>query len=146
MSHDQRSNNIVSRMSSSFAFFSLSAPLAVALLAGLALVPKAAQARGDVRWAISIGVPAVPAAVYVEPAPVYMAPPPPAYYYAPPPRPAVYVQPAPVVYGPPAYGYYDERSYRPRHHHHHHGGGYRDSDRDGVPDRYDRRPGDPWRR
>lgn len=120
-----------------------SAAFALALVGTLGL-SQAAQARGDVRWSISIGVPGVP--VYVEPAPVYMAPPPPVYY-APPPRP-VYVQPAPVIYGPPAYGYYDDRrGHGHRHHHHHrHYGGYRDSDRDGVPDRYDRRPENPWKR
>lgn len=120
------------------------AALAIALVG--ALNPGLAHARGDVRWSVSIGVPAVPAAVYVEPAPVYMVPPPPVYY-APPPRPVYVMQPAPVVYGPPAYGYYD-RPYRDgyRRYHHHEHRGYRDSDRDGVPDRYDRRPGDPWRR
>ena len=39
------------------------------------------------------------------------------------------------------YGYHDRdhRSYRGD------GGGYRDRDRDGVPNRYDRRPGNPYR-
>lgn len=111
-------------------------PWAALLLAlgGLAVV-QPAQARPDVQWSVTIGTP------------VYAAP-----VYVPPPRP-VYVQPAPVVYGPPVYGYYyEERGPRwsppaYHHHHHHHGGGrYRDSDRDGVPDPWDRRPDNPWRR
>lgn len=104
------------------------------VLGGLAAM-QPAQARPDVQWSVTIG------------APVYAAP-----VYVPAPRP-VYVQPAPVVYAPPAYGYYyEERGPRwsppaYHHHHHHHGGGrYRDSDRDGVPDRWDRRPENPWRR
>ena len=103
-------------------------------LAALALVlgAGAAQARGDVQWSISIGAP-----VYAPPPVVYLPPPRPVYL-APPPPP-VYVQPAPMVYGY-SYGYVE----RP-HHHHHHRRGWRDSDGDGVPDRYDRRPGNPWR-
>ncbi len=112
---------------------------ATALLATGALGSGLAQARGDVRWSVSIGV---PAGVYVEPAPVLYAP-----------RP-VYVQPVPVY----DYGYGRDRRYatrwdrdadgipdryeRPRGHHH----WERDRDRDGVPNRYDRRPDDPWRR
>lgn len=112
------------------------ARLAIMVGASLAmLIASPAQARPDVHWSISIGAP-----VYVEPAPA-------AYYYVPPPPPRpVYVQPAPIVYGPPGY-YYEPRPYprHHRHHHHHHRHGYRDSDRDGVPDRYDRRPENPWR-
>jgi hypothetical protein len=111
-------------------------------LGSLVLLAPPAQARPDVQWSVTIGGPAVHAA-------------------------PVYVQPAPVIYGPPAHGYhYYERGERWRsahphryhyhhhhphhgHHHHHHRGhgrGYRDSDRDGVPDRWDRRPENPWRR
>lgn len=106
-------------------------------LGGLALLASPAQARPDVQWSVTIGGPAVHAS-------------------------PVYVQPAPVIYGPPAHGYhYYERGERwrsahhPRYHHDHHGHyhhhrghgrGYRDSDRDGVPDRWDRRPENPWRR
>ena len=112
------------------------AAAALLLLAlGSLATPQSAQARPDVQWSVTIGTP------------VYAAP-----VYVPPPRP-VYVQPAPVVYGPPVYGYYyEERGPRwsppaYHHHHHHHGGGrYRDSDRDGVPDRWERRPDNPWRR
>ena len=49
----------------------------------------------------------------------------------------VYVQPAPVYY---------ERPYHWRQRGHHHHGGWGDRDRDGVPNRYDRAPGNPWRR
>ena len=120
-----------------------------------------AQAGSDVRWSVSIGVPlqvygqpvysqAPP--VYYEPAPVYVQP-----------RP-VYVQPQPyygqpVVYRTPtrwdrdADGIPDryEHRYSRRGDHGDHGWDRdrdreRDRDRDGVPDRYDRRPGDPWRR
>ena len=101
-------------------------------LAALAAVP-AAQARSDVQFSIGIGVPygyVQPAPVYVQPAPVYVQPQP------------VYVQPEPVYIVPrPAYygqGYY----YGHRHGHRH---GLRDADRDGVPNRYDRRPYDPYR-
>lgn len=104
-------------------------------LGGLAAL-QPAQARPDVQWAVTIGTPVYRGPVYGTP--VYL------------PAPPVYVQPAPVIYAAPAYGYddYPERwRPAPRHHHHHHGrDGYRDSDRDGVPDRWDRQPGNPWRR
>jgi hypothetical protein len=60
----------------------------------------------------------IPAPIYA-PAPVYVAP-----------RP-VYVQPRPVYVHP--------------HRHYHHKRYYRDRDRDGVPNRYDRRPNNPYR-
>lgn len=114
------------------------------------LAPAAAQANPDVRWSVTIGSPGHghhghPGVVYV-----------------PPPSRGVYVHPAPVIYGPPAYGHYRERRHHHKHHHHHHHyyqrddddddehrhhrrGARRDSDRDGVPDRWDRRPENPWR-
>jgi hypothetical protein len=72
----------------------------------------------------------IQAQVYVVP-----APPPPRRYYAPPPPPRHY-------YGP-GYRrdhYYDRRWDDRRHH-----GGRRDNDGDGVPNRYDRRPNNPYR-
>jgi hypothetical protein len=107
-----------------------------ALAAAGALGTGLAQARSDVHWSVSIGI---PAPVYLEPAPVvYM------------PRPVYQVQPVPV-YG----GYQRDYRYptrwdrdadgvpdryeRPR-------GRHWDRDRDGVPNRHDRRPDDPWRR
>jgi hypothetical protein len=80
-------------------------------LAGL-LGSAAAHARSDVQWSISIGVP------FFAPPPVYYAPPP--VYYAPP-HPVI-VRPAPIYYVP--------RHGHPRY--------YRDVDRDGIPNRYDR--------
>ncbi len=121
--------------------------LAAALSAG------AAQAHTDVRWSVSIGVPALP--VYVQPAvaaPVYVEPAPVIYAPPPPPRP-VYVQPAPaygygygygVVYREPTRWDRDADGVPDRYERHHHGRGW-DRDRDGVPDRYDRRPDNPWR-
>lgn len=103
-----------------------------------------AQARTDVHWSVSIGLPLVP--VYVEPVPA-------AVYVPPPPPPRVYVQPMPVYVPapPPVYGYrYPTRWDRdadgvPDRYEHRRSGRHADHDRDGVPDRYDRRPGDPWR-
>lgn len=123
---------------------------ALALGAALALlVPGAAQANPDVRWSVTIGSPG------------HGHPGHPGVVYLPPPR-GIYVHPAPIVYGPPAYGHYRERRHQHKHHHHHHHyyqrdddddddrgayrrGARRDSDRDGVPDRWDRRPENPWR-
>jgi hypothetical protein len=74
--------------------------------------------------------------VYVQPQPVYVQPEPvyvqPERYYVQP-RP-VYVQPQPVYLE----GY--------RHHRHHRDGAWADADRDGVPNRYDRAPYNPYRR
>jgi hypothetical protein len=113
------------------------------LLAAIALLAAApAMARVDVD--INLGVPGA----YVAPAP-YGPPPrylgPPAYtqpgpvYVQPGP---VYVQPAPVYVQPrPVYREeWREREWRQRH-----GGRHWDHDGDGVPDRYDRRPNNPYR-
>lgn len=74
------------------------------------------------------------------PGPVYVAPPPPVYvtpprYYAPP--------PPPVYYGPRHH--WERRDYYGGYRHGHHGG-WRDNDRDGVPNRYDYAPNNPYRR
>jgi hypothetical protein len=86
---------------------------AVALI-GLA-ASAAAQARTDVQWSITIGSP-----VWVRPAPVYHAAPP-----------VVVHRPAPVIY---PYPYYHARPPAPRYVHRHW-----DIDRDGIPNRHDRR-------
>jgi hypothetical protein len=82
----------------------------VVALAGL-FGTAAAHARSDVQWSITLGTP--------------IFAPPPAMYYAPPP---VVLRPAPIYYAPRPYAYH----YRPHKHHW-------DHDRDGIPNRYDRR-------
>jgi hypothetical protein len=108
--------------------FTSAKTLAAAAVAfgGLALA-SAAQARSDVYFSIGVPGPAYvqSAPVYVQPRPVYVEPQP------------VYVQPAPVYVGP---GYYESRRWEHRHN------GWRDDDRDGVPNRYDRAPHNPYRR
>lgn len=111
-------------------FISAKPLLATALAFGALVATSAAQARTDV--AVSIGVPfgyVQPQPVYVQPRPVYVQPQP------------VYVQPQPVYYG---YGYRD----RDYHHRHWQGErrGWGDADRDGVPNRFDHAPNNPWRR
>jgi hypothetical protein len=121
------------------------AAIAVAVIG--ALGTGLAQAHTDVQWSVSIGLPflpiyAQPAPVYVQPAPVYAQPVP--VYVQPAP---VYVQAAPVivsgpavVYGrplvvyrraPPVYEYRHPARW--------------DRDGDGIANRYDRHPGNPWR-
>ncbi len=68
----------------------------------------------------------IQAQVYVVP------PPPPRRHYAPP--------PPPRYYGPPRHYHGSDRYYRDGRRH-----GRRDSDGDGVPNRYDRRPNNPYR-
>lgn len=94
------------------------------ILAAAVLMFSAAPAMARVDVGVNIGV---PGPVYYAPEPVYVQP-----------RP-VYVQPRPVYYAPQPY-------YGDRHHHRHHDSHYRrDNDRDGVPNRYDRRPNNPHR-
>ncbi len=132
--------------------------LAAALAFGGLLAASAAHARTDVHFSIGIHAPAPvyvqPAPVYVQPQPVYVQPGPvyveprpvyveprPVYFQ---PRP-VYVQPQPVYAHPrtryvqPApvhYGYDRPRGRR----------GWGDADGDGVPNRYDRAPRNPYYR
>jgi hypothetical protein len=95
--------------------------LSAALVTGTVLMFAAAPAMARVDVDLNVGV---PGPVYVAPQPVYVQP-----------RP-VYVQPRSV--------YYDD-GYR-RHHRHGHYRHYRhDRDHDGVPNRYDRRPNNPYR-
>lgn len=89
------------------------------ILAVAAMMFTAAPAMARVDVDLNIGVPG----------PVYYAQPQP-----------VYVQPHPVYYTQPRPYYVD------RHHHKHYRKHYRhDNDRDGVPNRYDRRPNNPHR-
>jgi hypothetical protein len=102
--------------------------LATGLLSAAALAATAANAQ--VFGSISINLPGPPVAVLPAP-PVYVRPAPPARVYA------------------PAYGHY-----QPNYGHYHQDRGYDrgyraarwDRDGDGVPNRYDRRPMDPYRR
>ncbi len=91
--------------------------LAAALAVGALAAASAAHARSDVVFSIGVQAPygyAQPAPVYVQPQPVYMQHQP------------VYVQPQPV--------YYESNRWHERR-----GGGvWGDSDRDGVPNIYDR--------
>jgi hypothetical protein len=107
--------------------FSAKPLLAAAVALGAVGAATTAQARTDVVF--SVGIPA-----YVEPAPVYVQP-----------RP-VYVQPEPV-YVQPRVAYYDRYDdWRWRHRHDARHDGWRDSDGDGVPNRFDRAPFNPYRR
>jgi hypothetical protein len=126
-------------------------PLLAAVIGFAALAAgTAAHARSDVFFSIGFGGPVgyvQPAPVYVQPQRVYVAPQP--VYVQPQP---VYVQPRPVYYGHDrdrhdGYGhdrdrhdgYGHDRSQR-RH------GAWGDADHDGVPNRYDRAPQNPYRR
>ena len=106
-------------------------PLLAAVIGVAAVVAgTAAHARTDVQVSVALpfGGYVQPAPVYVQPAPVYVQP-----------R-TMYVQPAPVYYQPaPVY-------YQESHRHHGRHGAWGDADRDGVPNRYDRAPNNPYRR
>lgn len=108
--------------------------IAAGIMAGVAMTLVANPAAARTNVDISIGIPGViyaqPAPVYVQPQPVYVQPR--VVYMQPQP---VYVQPQPV---------YIERPHR--HGRHHHAAyGRHDRDGDGVPNRYDRRPHNPYR-
>lgn len=118
--------------------FSAKPLLAAAVVFAGLVAASAAHARSDVHLSIGVQVPfgygyVEPAPVYVQPQPVYVQPQP------------VYVQPQPVyvrphpVYVQPQPVYYEA----PRHHYRR--GHWRDHDRDGVPNRYDRAPHNPYR-
>jgi hypothetical protein len=111
--------------------------LAAAIALGALGAATAANAHTDVVFSVGIPAPAyvAPAPVYVQPEPVFVPEP-------------VYA-PAPVVY----YGYgrryvspgvrYEQRYYDGRGYYRQ---GWRDSDRDGVPNRFDHAPFNPHRR
>lgn len=120
--------------------FSAKSLVAATVALGAVGAATAAHARTDVMF--SIGVPGAyvqPEPVYVQPQPVYVQPEP--VYVQPEP---VYVQPQPV-YVQPRVEYYG--GYYHRHHRHwERRGPWGDWDGDGVPNRYDRFPGNPYRR
>ena len=138
---------ILRAVSSRRAVQALSA-LVLASAALLAVRPAAAQ---NVQWSIGINLPPVGAVItspqVFGPPPVIYAPPP-RVVYAPPPR-AVYVPP-PTIYYPPAqvvyqapprvvYGYpVYEDGYRGGYDHGKGRGRWKDKDRDGIPDRWER--------
>jgi hypothetical protein len=128
--------------------FSAKPLLAAAVAIGALAAASAAHARSDVVFSIGIQAPYG----YVQPAPVYVQPQP------------VYVQPQTVYYGN---GYqrgwdrraawrdsdrdgvpnvYDRDSRFYDGRAAHRAGGWRDADRDGVPNRYDHAPHNPYRR
>ncbi len=125
--------------------FSARPLIAAAVALGALVAGSAAQARTDVVFSIGLNAPYG----YVQPAPVYVQPQ--SVYYQPQP---VYYQPQPTYYAPEPV-YYQSQSvyaqprvvyYRYGHNHrygHRHGGW--DRDHDGVPDRYDREPNNPYR-
>ena len=101
----------------------LASAIGAAALLSLAALSAPAQAQ--------TGGSFIQAQVYVVPAP---PPPPRHHYYAPP--------PPPHHYGGPRYYHRDHHHRRHWEHRHY---GRRDYDRDGVPDRWDRRPANPYR-
>ncbi len=129
--------------------FSAKPLLAAAIALGAVGAASTAQAHTDV--ALSIGI---PLSGYVEQAPVYVQPQP------------VYVQPDPVYVAPQVTyyggynGYYNgweqrrawrehewrEHEWREHHRRDVYRAGWVDSDHDGVPNRYDRAPLNPYRR
>lgn len=122
---------------------------AAALALGTLAAATTAHARDDVQFSITLGTPGVyvqPAPVYAHPRPVYVRPAPvyvqPQPVYAQPissyvfPRPVYYTQPTPVYGG---WGHHHGRNMKNR-------GPRGDYDHDGIPNRYDRFPGNPnWR-
>lgn len=95
---------------------------AAGLIVGSSLMLTTAPAMARVDVDLNIGVPGL----YVQPAPIYVQP-----------RP-VYVRPQPVYMQPQPYWrgrHWQEHQWREQH----------DRDGDGVPNRYDRRPNNPYR-
>jgi hypothetical protein len=120
---------------------SLAKPLLAGFVVFGALAAGSAQAGSNVHFSIGVHAPigyVQPAPVYVQPQPVYVQPQP--VYVQPQ---AVYVQPQ-VVYAEPVYVQPQPVYYG--HHRGHRRGAWGDYDRDGVPNRYDRFPGNPYRR
>jgi hypothetical protein len=118
--------------------FSAKSIAAAAVVLGAFGAATAAHARSDVVFSVSVQVPG--AYGYVQPAPVYVQT-----------RPT-YVSPRPVYVQPHRqYGWDDRDGWRDgwRHRGHHRAsfrGPWGDYDRDGVPNRYDHSPANPYRR
>jgi len=117
----------------------------IATTVATAALLGATAAQAGTHWSVGIGINVPPVGVvvdsprYVEPAPVYYAPPPPVYVPAP-----RYYAPRDVYYAPAPRVVYDV-SYRDRRWDDGRRYGRRDNDGDGVPNRYDRRPNNPYR-
>ncbi len=114
-------------------FFSARSIAAAAVVLGAFGAATAAHARSDVVFSIGVQVPG--AYGYVQPEPVYVQPQ------------SVYVAPRQVYVQPQyQYGWDDRDGWR---HHRQHRASFRgpwgDYDRDGVPNRYDRAPANPYR-
>jgi hypothetical protein len=105
--------------------------IAAAIAASAALFAAPAQARTSINLSIGTAAPYG----YVQPGYVYTQP---SYVYSQPSY--VYSQPS-YVYTQPNYIYYDNNVHRG----HRNRGWSNDRDRDGVPDRFDRRPNNPRR-
>ncbi len=129
--------------------FSAKSLVIAAVALGAAGLASAAHARSDITFSIGVNAPygyvqpsydyvypaygyAQPAPVYVEPQPVYVQPQP------------VYVQPQPVYVQPETVYYGHDRRWERRRHWERRGWG--DADHDGVPNRFDRAPFNPYRR
>ncbi len=130
--------------------FSAKSLVVAAVALGAVGLASVAHARTDVTFSIGVNAPygyvqpaygyAEPATVYVDPQPVYVQPQP--VYVEPQP---VYLEPQPVYVQPRTVYYGHERRWE------HRGrwerrGPWGDADRDGVPNRYDRAPFNPYRR
>lgn len=132
---------------------------AAALALGTLAAATTAHAGNDVQFSVTLGNPGIHVQsapvyaqprpvyvqhrpVYVQPAPVYVQPRP--LYVKPAP---VYVQPRPIYVQPVHYaqGWGHQRNYKHGYHENAHGH-KGDFDRDGIPNRYDRFPGNPNRR
>ncbi|MDB5763203.1 MAG: virulence protein [Herminiimonas sp.] len=118
--------------------------VAAGLAVGAMLISAAAPAMARVDVGVNIGVPGIyvqPAPVYVQPQPIYVQPRP--IYVQP--RP-VYVQPGPVYVQPqPVYVERYHQHWREHQWHERQMRAQHDRDGDGVPNRYDRRPDNPYR-
>jgi hypothetical protein len=116
--------------------FSAKPLLAAAVALGAVGAATTAQAHTDVFFSLGVPAPAyvAPAPVYVQPEPVYVQPQP------------VYVQPERVYVAPSGVTYYGYDRWGGRRHWRHEGWRDWDRDGDGVPNRYDRAPGNPYRR
>ncbi|MGZ5785269.1 MAG: hypothetical protein ACXWJM_05065 [Ramlibacter sp.] len=119
--------------------FSAKSLLVAAVALGAVGAASAAHARSDVTLSIGLNTPysygyVQSQPVYVEPQPVYVQP-----------R-EVYVQPEVVYYGNDWRRREEWRHEEMRRHHGYERSAWADSDHDGVPNRYDRAPYNPYRR